>query len=250
MKPAAHLLEVEDLGYTYPAMGMRALDGVGFALDHGEAVGLVGANGAGKSTLLLALAGLIHADGRVRHGGRTLHGRALRKLRGRIGLLFQDPDDQLFMPTVFEDVAFGPLNQGLDPEQVRGRVADSLDLVGMAEAAQRSPHQLSAGEKRWVAVATVLAMEPELLLFDEPSASLDPLGRSRLISLLGGLSVARLVASHDLDLIRRVCSRCLVLARGRLVADGLVEEILADEELLRRCALMPGPDCHAQERST
>ncbi len=234
-----HFLEVRDLWVAYPD-GTEALRGLSFRLEHGESVGLVGANGAGKSTTLLTLAGLIMPrEGSVNLGGTFLSKKTVGEIRRRIGFLLQDPDDQLFMPTVFDDVAFGPLNQGLSAEEARERVRAALDQVGAGHLAERPTYRLSGGEKRSVAIATVLSMMPDVLVMDEPSASLDPRGRRLLISLLKTFRHTRLIATHDLDLVLEVCPRTMVLSEGRLEADGETRGIFQDRSLLERCRLEP-----------
>jgi cobalt/nickel transport system ATP-binding protein len=225
-------IEIRELAYAYPD-GTAALKGISFRIEPGEAVALVGGNGVGKSTLLLQLVGALPAGGgEVRIGGRLLTRATLAGARRTAGLVFQDPDDQLFMPTVAEDVAFGPLNLGLPPEEVERRVAAALARVGMTHLRERPPYRLSAGEKRAVAIATVLSMQPDILVMDEPSAYLDPRARRRLLELLQALDQTRLIATHDLELAAAVCTRTLVLDGGRLVADGATREILADRALL------------------
>lgn len=232
-----HLVEVRDLSFSYPD-GAEALRGLSFRIVHGEAVALVGGNGAGKSTLLLHLNGYLPTRrGEVRIGDTLLTRATAALARRAIGMVFQDPDDQLFMPTVGEDVAFGPLNAGLPPDQAEARVTSALARVGMAHLRDRPPYRLSAGEKRAVAIATVLAMSPDMLLLDEPSSNLDPRGRRRLIDLLRSFEHTRIIATHDLELVLEVCSRVLVLDAGRMVADGPAKDILGDEALMRAHAL-------------
>lgn len=235
--PAA--IEVSQLAFTY-ADGTPALDGISLTIAPGESVAVVGANGVGKSTLLALLTGLLEpAAGSIHIGGIRLGRSSLAEIRRSLGMVFQDSDDQLFMPTAVEDVAFGPLNLGLPPEAVEQRVAQALARVGASDLRERSPHRLSGGEKRAVAIATVLAMEPAVLLLDEPSANLDPRARRRLIRLLQGLAHTRLVATHDLDLVLDLCERTLVMAAGQIVADGPTDRIFADRALLERSGLEP-----------
>jgi len=227
-----HLVEVRDLFFAYPD-GTEALKGVSFRIGHGAAVALVGANGAGKSTLLLHLNGYLSTPrGEVRIGDTSVTRETAAQTRRAVGMVFQDPDDQLFMPTVGEDVAFGPLNAGLPPEQVERRVAAALERVGMTHVRGRPPYRLSAGEKRAVAIATVLAMAPDILVMDEPSANLDPRARRRLIELLLSFEHTRIIATHDLELVVEVCSRVIVLDDGKVVADGPARELLDDEALM------------------
>src|SRR5437773_9104284 len=210
---------VEDLTYAY-ARGTLALDRVSLSVAAGECVGLVGPNGAGKTTLFLCLAGVYgRRGGTVRVAGFD-PGRKedRRQLPAHVGIVFQNSDDQLFNATVFDDVAFGPLNLGLPPDQVRQRVAEALDRVGLAGLEERVPFHLSGGEKRRAALAGVLAMCPEVLLLDEPSIFLDPRGRRELIALVKGLPVTKVIAAHDLEFIRETCARTVVLDRGSIVA--------------------------------
>jgi cobalt/nickel transport system ATP-binding protein len=227
-----HIVEVRDLFYAYPD-GTEALKGVSFRVEHGCAVALVGANGAGKSTLLMHLNGYLPTTrGDVCVGDTSVTRETAALVRRAVGMVFQDPDDQLFMPTVAEDVAFGPLNAGLPLEQVERRVATALERVGMTHVRGRPPYRLSAGEKRAVAIATVLAMAPDILVMDEPSANLDPRARRRLIELLLSFEHTRIIATHDLELVVEVCSRVIVLDGGKVVADGPTRELLNDETLM------------------
>ncbi|OIP14583.1 MAG: cobalt ABC transporter ATP-binding protein [Comamonadaceae bacterium CG2_30_59_20] len=230
-------IEVEALVYAYPD-GQSALQGVNFCLQVGETVGLIGSNGAGKSTLLLHLNGVLKgSSGEVRVHGLSVNAAHLLEVRRQVGMVFQDPDDQLFMPTVQEDVAFGPLNLGWPQDQVQNSVLQALATVGAAHLAARAPYRLSGGEKRAVAIAGVLAMMPRVIVMDEPSAGLDPAARRRLIHLLRGLELTQLIATHDLDLVQDLCSRVLVMREGLVVADGSPDAIFADAELLKRCHL-------------
>lgn len=227
-----HLVEMKDVSFAYPD-GTAALRGVSFRITHGESVAIVGGNGAGKSTLLQHLNGyLTPTRGEVRIGDVSLTRQTATAIRRAVGVVFQDPDDQLFMSTVFEDVAFGPLNLGLQPDEVERRSLAALGRVGMAHLRERPPHKLSAGEKRAVAIATVLALTPDVLVMDEPSSNLDPRGRRRLIELLRTFEHTRIVASHDLELVVELCARTIVLDGGLIVADGPTEVLLSDEPLM------------------
>ena len=232
-----HLVVFQDVSYRYPG-GIEALQGVSMTIHHGEAVALVGGNGAGKSTLLLHLVGaLLPSSGQVRVGDVPVVPATLPTVRRTVGLVFQDPDDQLFMPTVGEDVAFGPARMDLPPEDVEARVRDALERVGIAHLRERAPFRMSFGEKRLAALAAVLSMSPAILALDEPSANLDPLARRRLIGLLKSFDHTRIIATHDLDLALEVCSRVVVLGSGRVLADGPTEQILRDDALLARASL-------------
>ena len=227
-----HVIEARDVWFTYPG-GAEALRGVSFRITHGEAVGIIGCNGAGKSTLLLHLNGYLSPErGEIWIGECRITRQTVAMARRAVGLVFQDPDDQLFMPTVFEDVAFGPLNQGLSDHAAETRVTAALERVGMAHLQDRPPHKLSAGEKRAVAIATVLAMDPDILVMDEPSSNLDPRGRRRLIGWLRGFAHTRIIATHDLELVVEVCTRVLVMDAGRIVAEGPTVDVLNDETLM------------------
>lgn len=224
-------VEIRGLSYAYPD-GRQALRDVSLDVGPGEKVALVGPNGAGKSTLLLHLNGILRGQGTVRVMGQTVEERSLARIRAQVGMVFQDPDDQLFSPTVFEDVAFGPLYAGLPEEEIGQRVAWALAQVGMEGYAGRISHHLSLGEKKRAAIATVLSMRPQVLALDEPTAGLDPRARRRLIELLRDLPQAMLAATHDLRLVREIFARVIILDEGRMVADGLACDILADEGLL------------------
>ncbi len=227
-------LRVEDLAFAYPD-GHQALYGVDLRVERGERVALLGPNGAGKTTLVLHLNGILTAGrGSVHVAGLPVDRRNLQEVRRRVGIVFQDPDDQLFMPTVGEDVAFGPRNLGLPEGEVQSRVTAALAQVGMTGVADRPPHHLSFGQRRRVAVATVLAMHPEVLVLDEPSSNLDPAGRRELAEVLESLAVTVLMVTHDLPYALQLCPRSVVLDGGVVVADGPTRELLADPDLLAR----------------
>jgi cobalt/nickel transport system ATP-binding protein len=226
-----HTIEVEKLSYSYPD-GHVALREASLIIAPGEKVALVGPNGAGKSTLMLHLNGILQGQGSVRVCGLDVIKANLGKVRAAVGLVFQNPDDQLFSPTVFDDVAFGPIYQGLKEPEVRARVTQALDAVHMREYAQRVSHHLSVGEKKRIAIATVMSMEPEILVLDEPSAGLDPRARRSLINLLRELPQTMLVSTHDLRLVHELFPRTVIMDDGCIVADGLTEQLLNDEALL------------------
>jgi len=235
------MIEIRNLSFVYPG-GQPALNGINLTIKAGEKVAVVGPNGAGKSTLLLHLNGILggssaHGVGQVRVGGVEVNARSVRQVRARVGLVFQNPDDQLFSPTVFEDVAFGPLNMGLAVDEVRVRVERALSAVAMVGYEDRMPHHLSLGERKRVAIATVLSMEPDVLVLDEPSAGLDPRARRNLIALLRALPQTMLVATHDMRLVWALCPRTVVLDGGRVVADGATAELLTDKRLMERHGL-------------
>jgi cobalt/nickel transport system ATP-binding protein len=232
-------IHVRELSFAYPD-GHVALRDINLCVGPAERVALVGPNGAGKSTLMLHLNGILKGQhGTVHVGDLEVTEANLRKVRAAAGIIFQNPDDQLFSPTVFDDVAYGPIYMGLPEEQVRQRVALALQQMNMEAYAGRTSHHLSLGEKKRIAIATVLAMEPNILVLDEPSAGLDPRARRTLIQLLGKLAPTMLVSTHDLRLVRELCPRTIVLDEGRIVADGVTSELLTDEPFLRAHGLEP-----------
>lgn len=234
-----HTISMQDVQYTYPDH-TQALQGADFSITQGESVALIGGNGAGKSTLLSLLVGIVFPTaGTVNICGMELTRKTATEVRRRIGMVFQNPDDQLFMPTVFDDVAFGPLNMGLSAEKTKQLVEESLTTVGAVHLSRRSSHRLSSGEKRSVSIASVLAMTPDILLMDEPTSGLDPWSRRQLIGLLQKFGHTKLIATHDLDFAVDVCQRTLVLQNGRVVADGQTHEIMRNNELLAGCRLEP-----------
>jgi len=225
------LLEVEQLNYTY-SDGTHALRGIDLSVAAGDKVGLVGPNGSGKSTLLLCLAGLLKGNGTVRIDCETLDASQLKTLRRRVGLVFQNPDDQLFMPTLTDDLAFGPINLGLNADEVQQRVGDVAAQFDLAHMLDRAPHHLSQGQMHVGAIASVLVMQPALLMMDEPTSSLDPRTRRQLINVLQSLNTTLLIAAHDLAMVGTVCHRTLVIDEGRIVAAGASVDLLADESLM------------------
>ncbi|MFE9733310.1 energy-coupling factor ABC transporter ATP-binding protein [Streptomyces sp. NPDC005863] len=230
---SAPSLEVAGLAFAYPD-GHQALFGVDFTVGRGERVALLGPNGAGKTTLVLHLNGILTGGaGTVTVAGLPVGKRHMAEIRRRVGIVFQDPDDQLFMPTVREDVAFGPAAAGMRGPELEARVMKALSQVGMAEFADRPPHHLSFGQRRRVAVATVLAMEPEILVLDEPSSNLDPASRRELADILRSLDVTVLMVTHDLPYAMELCPRALILSDGAIAADGATGDLLADDDLMR-----------------
>jgi cobalt/nickel transport system ATP-binding protein len=225
-------IELEHVHFSYPD-GFEALRGVDLVVERGRKVALVGPNGAGKSTLMLHLNGiLVPSHGCVRIAGVKVERPSLKRIRAAVGLVFQDPDDQLFSPTVFDDVAFGPLHMGIPEDEIHARVDQALAAVGMAGFERRLPHHLSLGQRKRVALATVLSMDPSVLVFDEPSAGLDPRGRRELIRMLEGLDQTLLVSTHDMRLVAEIFPRVVVMDDGRVVADGPTAQVLQDDRLL------------------
>ena len=233
-------IEVRDLCYRY-GDGPTALGGVSFSVAEGECVGLIGPNGAGKSTLLLHLNGLLpetlNGEPSVFVGGKAVTPETVHEVRRTVGLLFQDANDQLFCPTVFEDVAFGPQQCGSGDREIRERVARALAQVGLPGFEKRAPHHLSVGEKRRVCLAGVLACDPSILVLDEPTTSLDPKGRQELKELLRRIPITKLIATHDLEMVVELCSRVIVLDGGLVAAEGPTVDLLSDEDLMERHSL-------------
>lgn len=232
-----HKIELKEVSFSYPD-GHKALEDVSFLLGHGESVGVVGANGAGKSTLLSILTGILFPQhGTVRVGDLPVNKKTLSEVRRSVGLVFQEPDDQLFMTSVYDDVAFGPRNYKLDEEEVDIRVMEALEEVGIAHLKERPPYKLSGGEKKLAAIAAVISMKPDILIMDEPTASLDPKARRKVMNILKGFSHTKIITSHDLDMIMDMCERTIVLKNGKIAADGKTAELLGDEKLMDRCGL-------------
>jgi cobalt/nickel transport system ATP-binding protein len=226
------VIEIKNLSFTYPD-GHRGLSNVNLVVWPGENVAIIGPNGAGKSTLLLHLNGILRGNSSVKICGLTVQEKTLKEIRRKIGLIFQDPEDQLFSLNVFDDVAFGPINMGLPESEVKQRVVQALQWVNMADYEQRSPHHLSVGEKKRIAIATVLCLDPEVLVIDEPTSNLDPRSKWSLVELLNQLTITKIIATHDLELVRALCQRTVVMDEGRIAADGKTEVILDDISLLR-----------------
>jgi len=232
-----HTVDIEHLRYRYPD-GPVVLDDITLHIKACERVALVGPNGAGKSTLMLQLNGILRSEsGVIRLCEIELNDSTLRSIRRAVGLVFQNPDDQLFSPTVFDDVAFGPIYQGCSEEEIRSRVQRALAAVHMESYIGRMSHHLSVGEKKRIAIATVLSMDPEILVLDEPTAGLDPQARRNFIRLLVELQQTMLVATHDLAFVREICPRTIILDAGRIVADGRTQDVLSDHDLLARHGL-------------
>lgn len=227
----AGIITIKDLSFSYPD-GQQALCEINLEIMPGEKVALIGANGAGKSTLLLHLNGIFYGTGEVWVNAVKVNKESIKEVRAWVGIVFQNPDDQLFSPTVFEDVAYGPIYQGLDRASLQQRVEKALAAVYMIDYAKRNPYHLSSGEKKRIAIATVLSMEPQVLAFDEPTAGLDPRARRELIALLKELPQTMLIATHDMSLVESLTTRTIILNQGRIVADGLTKTILDDEPLL------------------
>ena len=228
------VVEVSDLHFVYPD-GQVALAGLSLTVDRGERLAVLGPNGAGKTTLAHHLNGIRRAErGSIKIDGETLNDATLPEIRRKVGLVFQNPDDQLFMPTVEEDVGFGPANLGMEGEELEGAVTRALTSVGATGLERRAPHHLSGGERRRVSLATVLAMSTSVLVLDEPTAGLDPAGRRELIEVLQSLPMAQVVITHDLPFALELCERSVIMNEGRIVADGATRELLANDELLAK----------------
>ena len=231
-------IEIKGLNFSYPD-GTNALQGIGLEISEGESLGIIGPNGAGKSTLLLHLNGILRGNGTIRIMGLDMKDENLSLIRRKIGLVFQDPDNQLFMPTVFDDVSFGPINMGLSKSRVKKVASDALKEVGMPDSGERPSHHLSFGEKKRISIATILSMEPEIMALDEPTANLDPKGRYELIELLKSIKKTKVIAAHDLDMIFKLCNKILILDKGSIVKMGSREEILSSHSLLQKHNLTP-----------
>ncbi len=226
------VVDIQKLSFTYPD-GSQGLKDVDFVVFRGENVAVIGPNGAGKSTLLLHLNGVLRGNSVVKICGLSVEEKNLKEIRRRVGLVFQDPEDQLFSLSVFDDIAFGPMSMGCSEAEVSQRVARALEWVGMSGYQHRSPHHLSLGEKKRIAIATVLSLTPEILVIDEPTSNLDPRSKWSLIELLKRFPMTKIIATHDLDLVRALCQRTVVMDEGKVVADGDTKAILGDNSLLK-----------------
>lgn len=231
-----NVIEIENLSYSYPD-GNVALKNINLYVKNGETLGIVGPNGAGKSTLLLHLNGILRGKGYIRILNIELNDKNLKLIRSKVGMVFQDPDNQLFMPTVFEDVAFGPMNMGMSRDEVKEAVKKALEKVDMLGSMERISHHLSFGEKKRIAIATVLSMSPEILVLDEPTSNLDPKHRRNLITLLKELKITKIIATHDLEMVMDICQRVVLIDHGTIIAQGKGMEILADETLMESHSL-------------
>jgi len=217
------MITIKNLNYHYPD-GTKALDNISLEVKQGETVGIIGPNGAGKSTLLLHLNGILEGDGKV-------------EVDGEVGLVFQNPDDQLFMPTVFDDVSFGPINMELNRKEIINQVDGALNKVGMVSFKERTSHHLSLGEKRKISLATVLSMNPDVLVLDEPTSNLDPASRREFINFIGKMDITKIIATHDLDMVKKTCSRVIILNNGKIILDGPTQGILSNHNLLQENGL-------------
>jgi len=224
-------VQVTDLNFSYPDK-TNALKNINFSLGKGQSLGIIGPNGSGKSTLLLHLNGVLKQDGSVRIFGDLIKKQNIKTIRRKVGLVFQDPNDQLFMPTVFDDVAFGPLNLGMDRDQIEKKVKITMKNLGLNGYEEKNPSHLSLGERKKVSLATVLVLEPQILVLDEPTANLDPGSKKSFINIIKKISTTKIIASHDMDSIFDLCGRVLMMNDGRIVTQGKSEHILMDKELL------------------
>lgn len=231
------MIKIDQLSVRYHD-GNQVINQLDIQINNGETVGLIGANGAGKSTLLMSLVGiLLPSEGSIEIDGVLLDKKNLREIREKIGVVFQNPDDQLFMSNVYDDIAFGLRNYGLKEEDISHKVTRIMEELGVEKLQHMNSHKLSGGEKRIIAIATILVMEPSVVLFDEPSSFLDLKTRRRLIQLLSSLSMTKLIATHDLDMALELCDRIIVIKEGRILAQGRTKEILTDQKLLEEAGL-------------
>ncbi|MDZ5725058.1 ABC transporter ATP-binding protein [Acetobacterium sp. K1/6] len=231
------MLEIKKLNYAYPD-GHQAIRDVNLKIEEGESIALVGANGAGKSSLFKLIIGISEIkEGAIIVDDLPVEKKTLKDIRRKVGMVFQNPDDQLFMTKVYDDIAFGPRNELLDEHVVEERVVNVLEQLVIIHLRDRMPHRLSGGEKRVIAIASVLAMNPRVILFDEPTSFLDPQARRNVINTLDTLKMTKVIATHDLDMALDICDRVIILHHGSVFADGTVRDILFDENLLSQCHL-------------
>ena len=231
------MLAIEKLNYAYPD-GHQAIRDINLNIKEGESIALVGANGAGKSSLFKLIIGIAEIkEGSIKVEELSVGKKTLKDIRRKVGMVFQNPDDQLFMTKVYDDIAFGPRNELLTEEEVEARVVNALEQLGITHLRDRMPHRLSGGEKRVIAIASVLAMNPRVILFDEPTSFLDPQARRNVINTLDSLKMTKIIATHDLDMALDICDRVIILHHGSVFADGTVKDILLDENLLSQCHL-------------
>jgi len=230
------IIQIENLNFDYPDR-KEVLKNINLKIMDGEDVAVIGKNGAGKSTLLLHMIGILNGNGIIRIFGKGLKKENLYEIRKRIGFIFQNPDDQLFMPTIFDDISFGPLNFGFSEEETKKRVSEVLKIVGLDNYALRKPHHLSMGEKKRAAIATVLVLEPEVIIFDEPTLSLDPNGRRSLIEFIKRLKSTKIIATHDLEMALEICKRVILMKNGRIIVDGEINKILGDQKLMNEIGM-------------
>ena len=229
-------IEIKNLSYTYPD-GTVALSGINISVERGESVALLGPNGAGKSTLILALPGLIYGTGEIIISGMTLTRSSVRDIRRKVGIVFQNPDDQLFCPTVYDDVAFGPENMGLKEYEVADRVKSALSSMGISDLEKRSAHHLSFGEKKRASIATILSMDPEIIAFDEPTANLDPEGVHGLKKVISDIKKTKLIVTHDINLALDLSSRAIVMNSGKIIEDMPTKKLASDKKHLKEMKL-------------
>lgn len=240
-------IKIENLYYEYPD-GYEALRGIDLTLYKGESLGIVGANGAGKSTLLLQLTGINYpSKGKIEVNSMEINKKNLAQIRKDIGFVFQNPEDQLFTTSIYDDVAFGPKNYKLSKEEVDKRVNEALEKVGILDLKDRAPYRLSGGQQNLAAIATAISMEPSILIMDEPTAALDPRARRRLINLLNSFEYTKIIASHDLDMILDTCKRTIVIKDGQIAADGNTKDILLNEKLMDECNLELPLSCQKRD---
>lgn len=232
------MLEIKNLNYSYPD-GKKALKDINIKIDNNETIAIVGANGAGKSTLIKSIVGIfLTSQGDIIVDGEKVTKKTLNSIRKKVGVVFQNPDDQLFMNKVYDDIAFGPRNYNFTEEEVKEKVERVMKNLDIEKLSERSPNNLSGGEKRKVAIATVLSMEPSIILFDEPTSFLDAKGKRMLIETLKNINTTKIIATHDLDMVKDICERVIVLKEGKIMADGSPKEIFSDIDFMEKCELI------------